>query len=122
MRLLILFSILLLSCNKTTIPKDVLPPEKMEKVLFDVIRADELVDFSMLTDTSYNKFSRRTALYDSIFQLHVITKDQFKKSYSYYQNRPDLLKVMFDTLYARTDTTGKKQIVKPVLDSVAKKY
>ncbi|MDQ6609171.1 MAG: DUF4296 domain-containing protein, partial [Bacteroidota bacterium] len=81
MRYLLFTCLQLLACsNSTTVPKGILPPKKMEAVLYDVIRADELVDFSSITDSTYTKFTKRTALYDSIFHLHAISKEGFKQS------------------------------------------
>lgn len=93
------FSILLLACSgDASRPKGVLSSEKMEAVLYDVIRADEIVDFLKLRDSTYQKFQKRTALYDTIFQLHNIQKEEFQKSLKFYQGRPDLLKEMLDHL------------------------
>lgn len=98
----------LLACsNNTSVPKDVLPPAKMGAVLYDVIAADEMVDFLKLGDSTYQPFSRRTALYDTVFRIHSTTKNEFKKSLEYYQSRPDLLKGLLDSLQKRlTDTSG----------------
>ena len=97
--------------TSTAVPKGVMPPAKMEAVLYDVIRADELTDFSSIMDSTYRKFSKRTSLYDSIFHIHAITKEGFKTSLAFYQGRPDLLKTILDTLQKRTDTIP---LIKPV--------
>ena len=95
-------------------PKGVFSQEKMGDVLYDVIRADEWVDFSRMQDSTYLNFSKRTAIYDSIFQLHAISKREYQTSINYYQSRPDLLKEILETLKAKADTgTAKK--VKPVI-------
>lgn len=91
-------------------PKDVLPPEKLAAVLYDVIQADELVDFAKLKDSTYQRFSRRTALYDTVFGLHGVTKNIFKQSLDYYQSRPDLLKGIVEDLANKVrDTTGMQR-------------
>ncbi len=110
---LIFFCCVMMACtNSTTIPRGIIPPPKMEAVLYDVIRADEMADFSGIMDSTYRKFSRRTSLYDSIFHIHAITKEGFKSSLDFYQGRPDLLKIILDTLQKRADTTIP--VVKPV--------
>jgi hypothetical protein len=107
MRFLFLSLLFLCSCSGE-VPKDVLPPDKMEAVLYDVIRADEWVDFSSVQDSSFRKFSKRTALYDSVFRLHSISKESYRKSMSFYQSRPDLLKDILSSLKTKSDTTLKR--------------
>ncbi|HVF82317.1 MAG TPA: DUF4296 domain-containing protein [Flavisolibacter sp.] len=105
MRILALLSFFVLSCAQgTSVPEEILPPPKMEAVLYDVISADELADFSVMRDSTYRVLSKRTSLYDSIFSFHSIDKESFKKSLQFYQGRPDLLKKIFDSLQKRSDT------------------
>lgn len=116
MRILLLFLLVIFSCSKP-VPKGVFPPQKMEAVLYDVIRADELADFSTIMDSTYRNFSKRAALYDSIFHIHSISKEDYKKSMQFYQSRPDLLKEILDSLYTKTtppkaDTTIKSPIIR----------
>ena len=107
MRLLCL-SLVLFSCaSKVAVPKDVISPDKMERVMYDVIRADELVDFSITIDSSYRNFSKRTALYDSIFSFHAVSKEYYQKSLQFYQSHPDLLKAILESLQKKTDSTFK---------------
>ena len=94
------------ACSGYSVPEGVLPPDKMEQVLYDVVRADEMVDFLRLSDSSWQRFSRRTLLYDSVFALHGLKKETFQKSLSYYQGRPDLLKDIIEAMHEQaTDTT-----------------
>jgi hypothetical protein len=96
------------ACSGTSVPGGVLPPEKMETVLYDVIRADEMVDFLKLSDSTWQPFSRRTALYDTVFQLHGVKKEEFQKSLSYYQQRPDILKEIIEGMQKKAkDTTSQ---------------
>ena len=112
MRQFALVSIVLFACSgEPSVPKGVLGPKKMEAVLYDVIRADEMVDFYSLQDSTYRNFSKRTALYDTIFQLHAIDKATFQNSMNYYQSRPDLLKIILEQLQKKTDSS---QVQKPV--------
>jgi hypothetical protein len=94
--------LLVLSCsNKSKVPKDVLPKEKMESVLWDMMRADEVVNLQYSKDTTVNRFDSSTRLYQQIFAIHSIDAATFKKSFKYYQSRPDLLKPVFDSLQKR---------------------
>jgi hypothetical protein len=107
---LVLFSLLFVvlnSCKQEMIPKDILGQDKMANVLWDVIRADELLHYIPVSDSVVNqqfsnidlsKYSKEVVLYQKAFDAHNITADQFKNSFSYYQNRPHLLKVVLDSL------------------------
>lgn len=107
MRLVFLLCFFCFACKGGPVPAGVLPPQKMEAVWYDVIRVDEWADFAILQDSSFRNFSRRAALYDSVFRLHAITKDDYRKSVAFYQSRPDLLKNIFQDLRNRSDTTLK---------------
>lgn len=111
MRFLFLLPVVLFACSGHSVPRGVLPPEKMEAVFYDIIRADELVEFRrMIADSTYNQFGYRTALYDTVFQLHSVKKETFQKSLRFYQGRPDLLKEIFDGLQKRSsDTTHRNR-------------
>jgi len=114
MRFFFLLSVFLIACSGSSVPRGVLPPEKMEAVFYDVIRADELVDFrKMIADSTYKQFSNRTALYDTIFQLHSVRKEAFQKSLRFYQSRPDLLKEILDAMQKHSSDTTRQN--KPLL-------
>jgi hypothetical protein len=99
-----------IACSGSSVPKGVMPPGKMKDVLYDVIRADEMVDHLKLSDSTWQPFSRRTATYDTVFQLHGINKEAFQKSLTFYQQRPDLLKEIIEELQKKvTDTTAAAQ-------------
>ena len=104
----IVICLLLVACSGESVPKGVLPPEKIQAVIYDVIRVDEMVDFLRMSDSTYQPFSKRTALYDTVFGLHSVSKERFQTSLKYYQGRPDLLKQIMDNIHTKiTDTTNK---------------
>jgi hypothetical protein len=57
-------------------------------------------------------------LYEHVFTIHHISKEDFYKSYRYYQQHPDKNKVLFDSLYAVVNRKKieeiKPKIVKPM--------
>ena len=98
------FSLLLavvLSCNNNTVPDGILPENKMRTLLWDILRADEWVNYEAGIDTSLNKSERSKDLYERVYQVNNVTAAQFKKSFEYYQSRPDLLKPLLDSLQKR---------------------
>lgn len=109
MRLFVLLFPLFIFCSCSgDVPKDVMPPQKMEAVLYDVIRADEWTDFARLQDSTFLPFSKRASLYDSLFRLHRIRKEEYRKSMAFYQSRPDLLKEILQSLRTKSDTALKQ--------------
>lgn len=102
MRALLIFLCLLLlfvSCSdKNKIPKGVLPPAKMQAVLTDILVADVLNNERILKDTALKLAVENAAYFQKIFQLHHISKKEFDKSYNFYLKRPDLFKVISDSI------------------------
>ena len=96
------------SCSsREDIPNDVLPVKKMQQVLWDVMVADEVVEFYHMKDSSLNAFNKRMGLYDTVFSIHKISKQHFQKSLQFYQSRPDLLKIILDSLQRKAQPTTK---------------
>ncbi len=84
----------------------------MEKILWDVLRADEMVDYQHLRDTSINRQEKSIQLYQQIYKLHRVTADNFKESFQYYQQNPHVLKIVLDSLRKRPVPTPS---VKPYM-------
>jgi len=118
------------SCtDKDKIPSGVLPQEKMEKVLWDMIQAERYRD-TFVRDSANDLKKETFKLYAQVFEIHQISKDEFVKSYKFYMSRPDIARAMFDTLATRAnrrrDEMNKPQpldtaTAHPKVDSLAKK-
>lgn len=117
---LFFFCLLLGSCNNKEVDSDILPATKMQLILSDLMKADQFIsDFRVPNDTIMDRDVESIKLYQRVFALHDITKVQFDRSLAYYQSRPDLLKVIMDSI-------SKPVIVAPVqttppVDSTLKK-
>ena len=106
-----LLCLFLFSCsNDGSIPKDVLPENKMGAVFWDIMRADEMMNYYQQRDSSYIS-SKRTAFYDTIFSIHQISKEDFQRSIQFYQSRPDLLKPILDSLQKKADLKNALPVV-----------
>lgn len=101
--ILLFLSLYFFSCSSDTVPDNVLPPEKMEAVLWDVIMADEVADYYVQKDSSLKALDKHVELYQKLFGIHKITREQFKNSLQYYEKRPDLLKPIFDSLQKKSE-------------------
>ncbi len=117
----IVFAVMMLTaCNrKNKVPSGVLPPDRMEEVMWDMMRADILVtNYMMPKDPLLVRDSAVKKLYDSIYVIHNITEEKFNKSFLYYKDHPELLKAVLDSISVRPVADQ----VKPTLKgTIAKK-
>jgi hypothetical protein len=97
----VLFAIILFSCGRKEKRADVLSQNKMREVMWDMIRTDQWVSDQLIKDSSKNKKEESIKLYEEVFHIHGITKDEFKKSLDYYSSRPDLFRPIIDSLAKR---------------------
>jgi hypothetical protein len=67
------------------VPDDILPPDKMGKLLFDIMRADELLIQKKADSVAKDSFSQSN-LYQAVFKLHKTNKERFKRSFVFYEN------------------------------------
>ncbi len=93
--------LILLACNNN-LPTGILEPEKMKQVLFNVMQADELVNVKFTADTSLNRLSESVDLYQNVFKIYRISADDFKRSFTFYQNHPEQLIPILDSLQKTT--------------------
>ena len=99
----------LFSCtDKNKIPEDILPKEKMQAVLWSMISAGEFLNAYILNKDSVDKVAESSKIYGQVFQVHHITKEEFDKSYLYYREHPDLMKVVLDSLSKKQTYTVEK--------------
>lgn len=113
--------ICLVSCsNRTSVPKEIIPPDSMQVILKDVIMADQFSSGYLSKDSlKYNKIKTNQDLLEAIFKIHRISRESFHQSLLFYESRPDLNKKMFDSLSAyanrrRVELYAPKPVVKPV--------
>jgi hypothetical protein len=94
------------SCTDSQkIPEDVIGKKKMEGILWDMLQADRYVSFYINTkkDSTVDKKKEAAIFYDRVFQMHGITRDEFVRSYKFYLSRPDITKVLFDSIASRAE-------------------
>lgn len=95
---------LFLSCgNKSRDRADLISTPVMTRVLWDMIQVDEFATANILKDTTKNIKIERIKLYQQVFKLHQVSEKEFAFSFKYYTGRPDLMKLMFDSLSAKSD-------------------
>ena len=80
------------------VPKGIIAQNEMRKLMWDLMRADAYISDFVMKDSSRNQKAESALLYEQVFTIHSTTADIFKRSLAYYQSRPDLLKVITDSL------------------------
>ncbi len=102
--LVILIMACAISCSEKNKPGvTVIPREKMTKIIWDIIQVDEFVSAHLASDSSADIIKQRVNLYARVFRIHNVSKDEFSTSFTYYSGRPDVMKILFDTLGARAE-------------------
>ncbi len=99
--LLIIFCTLMMTgCrNRNRIPSGVIPPPKMQAILWDMMRADMfLVDFIFRKDSALDKRTEREKMYGQVFAIHQTNKEQFGESFSFYRSHPVLFRAIMDSI------------------------
>jgi hypothetical protein len=81
------------------IPDDVIGINKMKLIVWDMMRAGALAEnnYPKINDTLKLK---TTKLFQQVFAIYGISKDEFYKSYRYYEEHPDKNKILMDSVSA----------------------
>jgi hypothetical protein len=104
MSILLLCLGLLCSCgNKDKLPAGVLKPQKMQAVLWDIIKADVFTTEFIKKDSSKNAAIENSKLQQQIFAIHKITKADFYNSYDYYKENTVEFKKIVDSMVAQAE-------------------
>ncbi len=112
---LICLPLFFFNCSQNNVPKGVLAVDKMEKVVFDILRVDEYLNNFVSRDTTVDLKKKRSVLYGQVFKLHNTNRKEFYTSFKFYQRHPDIQKTLFDSLIAKTSRTPViRQRVSPV--------
>ena len=99
--LLIIFSFLWSCSGKNKVPAEIIQPDKMQNILWDVMRAQALSTEIARKDSSINEIAETKVLTQKVFEIHNITSTSFTRSYSWYTNHPDIMRIVFDSLNAQ---------------------
>ena len=115
---------MLVSClGKNKVPAEIIKPQKMQNILWDVIRAQALSMEIASKDSTVNEVAETKALTQKVFEIHHITSADFEKSYAWYTNHPDNLRNIFDSLNIQTQRQNElklKERYKPLKKDLIK--
>ncbi len=98
--------LLLFYACKPGVPKDIIQPEEMEKVLYDMHLVEGYVSNLPTPDTS-KKVS--AAFYKGVYKKFGIDSVLYNKSLNYYYTNPVLMKNMYDHITAKLAAAREKQ-------------
>lgn len=98
--LLILLCMAILSCGRgPSVPAGILPSDKMEAVLWDLLRADQFVtNYVASRDSSISGHAKGPQLYAAILKKHGITDSEFQVSLEHYKKNPKLFYPVLDSI------------------------
>ena len=105
---------LVIGCtNKSGTPAGIFGKEKMQAIMWDIIRAEAFTDQFIKKDSSKNVFQENMKLQNAIFSIHKVTRSEYYKSYDYYISHTDLIRVVLDSMSAKADRE-KFELFRPI--------
>jgi hypothetical protein len=107
---LIVFSLFISCLGKNKVPSEIIQPGKMQKILWDVIRAQALSTEIARKDSTVNEIAETKALTQKVFEIYKITSAGFNQSYIWYTNHPDIMRVVFDSLNAQNQRESQLEM------------
>lgn len=105
--LLFLFCVAMIAACKPGIPKDIVQPAEMEKILYDIHVLDGYVATIPIPDSA-KKIS--APLYKGIFKKYGIDSAEHAKSMTYYYKHPDILSKMYNRISERLTKAKEVEI------------
>lgn len=108
-----IFSILLFSCyNRERVPSKIIQPNEMGNIMWDMMRAQSLASEIVLKDSTVDLANKTKRLSQKVFEIHKTDSAQFNKSYNWYIKHPDVLKRIFDSVFAQKQREDNQELKK----------
>ena len=103
--------------DKNGVPGGILPRDKMEQVMWDMAQADQYAALYLAKDSAHiDRKAETMRLYEEVFRLHQVTREEFRKSYRYYLDHPALNQILFDSVIARGVRARSEMYDRPTRD------
>lgn len=108
-RIIPLILIFLLACREKypPVPRALIQSKEMESILSDMLIADALSETRGMGGISEKQFTEQ--YYVTIFKNHNVTREEFVKSYRFYEDNPVLLNNVLDSVLG--DISRREEIV-----------
>ncbi len=118
LKLIVPLLLLLAACQRSRdrIPRRMIQPDKMQAIMWDMMRADQfLADFILNKDSTLDKKTESTRLYHQILALHKVSIEDFRESFSFYQSHPVLMKSIMDSIGKQPPPVTPSGTIEPKL-------
>jgi hypothetical protein len=103
--------------DKERVPSGILPLSKMQTVMWDMIEADQYATLSLVKDSAHiNTKTETLKLYEEVFRLHDVSREEFRKSYQYYLDHPELNQRLFDSLMSQGTRLRTESYSRPIIN------
>src|SRR5665213_1775134 len=89
--------------SSDNLPANIIKPTEMKNILWDVMSAQTLASELSMKDSLVNQAAETKELSHRVFIIHHTDSASFNKSYNWYVKHPDILKRIFDSLYAQKE-------------------
>jgi hypothetical protein len=100
---IIVFAMLLFSCKGKQNKKNILPVSSMKLIMWDILKADEWYAQTAIRDTLHKRLNENFQIYEQVYKIHHVSKEQFYTSYKFYETHPDQFKILIDSVIAVGD-------------------
>ncbi len=97
-------ALILFAC-KPGVPDDVIKPEEMEEILYDIHLVDGYINYIPTPDSAKKVAS---PYYKGIFKKYGIDSAKHARSLAYYYTKPDVFLKMYENIGKRLENTKKK--------------
>jgi hypothetical protein len=96
----------------------ILKADEMQTVLWDIMRADAYTNQYLKKDSLKDAAFENAILQQKIFALHKIKREDFYNSFRYYDQHPEMMRMVLDSITARGErekytTLYAKPVIKP---------
>ena len=109
----IMLWLVFVSCGSDTkVPSDILQPDEMSNILWDIMRSQTLGYKIARKDSSVHEAIEVKALSQKVFKIYKIDSTYFNKSYNWYIQHPTILKVIFDSMYVQKERENNLKLEK----------
>lgn len=109
----ICLSLVFLGCSSRPVPKGVMSPDEMKKVIYDLMQVDEYLANHLRPDSTVDVKQKRSIFYEQVFKMHNTSRKEFYTSFRYYQRHPDVQKILFDSLSQEANRKKNEIATKP---------
>ena len=108
MRCFLLICVLSFFVESCKDKNELLSPKKMQIVLWDMIQLEAYTQQPAVMDSLKRRHTAIVGLQQQIFTLHGINKDQYLKSYKYYNEHPESMRNILDSIAVNAEKDRDK--------------